>query len=44
MRLWLNKATSRNLTAADVLDAEQNLQVGAGRIGQQPTRWANVST
>ncbi len=41
MRLWLdpNKLASRNLTAADVLDAvqEQNLQVGAGRIGQQPT-------
>jgi len=40
MRLWdPNKLASRKLTAADVLDAvqEQNLQVGAGRIGQQPT-------
>lgn len=41
MRLWLdpNKLASRNLTAQDVVDAieEQNLQVGAGRIGAQPT-------
>lgn len=41
MRLWLdpNKLASRNLTAQDVIDAieEQNRQVGAGRIGQQPT-------
>lgn len=40
MRLWLdpNKLASRNLTAQDVVDAldEQNLQVGAGQIGQQP--------
>ncbi|MGB7440553.1 MAG: efflux RND transporter permease subunit, partial [Coleofasciculaceae cyanobacterium] len=40
MRLWLdpNKLTSRNLTAQDVVDAlrEQNIQVGAGRIGQPP--------
>jgi len=40
MRLWLdpNKLASRNLTAQDVIDAlnEQNLQVGAGQIGQQP--------
>lgn len=40
MRLWLdpNKLASRNLTAEDVIDAlnEQNLQVGAGQIGQQP--------
>ena len=41
MRLWLdpNKLASRNLTAQDVVDAieEQNIQVGAGRIGQQPS-------
>ncbi|MCC5624246.1 efflux RND transporter permease subunit [Nostoc sp. CHAB 5715] len=41
MRLWLNPSSlaSRNLTAQDVIDAlnEQNLQVGAGQIGQQPT-------
>ncbi|WP_373526906.1 efflux RND transporter permease subunit [Nostoc sp.] len=41
MRLWLNpnSLASRNLTAQDVIDAlnEQNLQVGAGQIGQQPT-------
>lgn len=40
MRLWLdpNKLASRNLVAQDVIDAlnEQNLQVGAGQIGQQP--------
>ncbi|KJH70973.1 efflux RND transporter permease subunit [Aliterella atlantica] len=40
MRLWLdpNRLASRNLTAQDVVDAlrEQNLQVGAGQIGQQP--------
>jgi hydrophobic/amphiphilic exporter-1 (mainly G- bacteria), HAE1 family len=40
MRLWLdpNKLASRNLTADDVVNAlnEQNLQVGAGQIGQQP--------
>jgi hydrophobe/amphiphile efflux-1 (HAE1) family protein len=42
MRLWLdpNKLASRNLTAQDVVDAieEQNLQVGAGQIGQPPTQ------
>ncbi len=41
MRLWLdpNRLTSRNLTAQDVVNAlnEQNLQVGAGQIGQPPT-------
>lgn len=41
MRLWLdpNKLASRNLTAQDVIDAvqEQNIQVGAGQIGQPPT-------
>ncbi len=41
MRLWLdpNRLASRNLTAEDVVDAlnEQNLQVGAGQLGQSPT-------
>jgi hydrophobic/amphiphilic exporter-1 (mainly G- bacteria), HAE1 family len=41
MRLWLdpNRLASRNLTAQDVVDAlnEQNIQVGAGQIGQPPT-------
>jgi hydrophobic/amphiphilic exporter-1 (mainly G- bacteria), HAE1 family len=41
MRLWLdpNRLASRNLTAQDVVDAlnEQNIQVGAGQIGQQPS-------
>ena len=40
MRLWLdpNRLASRLLTAQDVVDAlnQQNLQVGAGRIGQPP--------
>ncbi|HAJ61270.1 MAG TPA: hydrophobe/amphiphile efflux-1 family RND transporter [Cyanobacteria bacterium UBA8543] len=40
MRLWLdpNRLASRGLTAQDVVTAlnEQNLQVGAGAIGQQP--------
>ncbi|MFN6198643.1 MAG: efflux RND transporter permease subunit [Dolichospermum sp.] len=40
MRLWLdpNKLASRNLTTNDIINAlnEQNLQVGAGQIGQQP--------
>ncbi|CAA9572982.1 RND efflux system, inner membrane transporter [uncultured Synechococcales cyanobacterium] len=41
MRLWLdpNRLASRSLTAQDVVNAlnEQNLQVGAGQIGQPPT-------
>ncbi|HEY9710128.1 MAG TPA: efflux RND transporter permease subunit, partial [Oculatellaceae cyanobacterium] len=41
MRLWLdpNRLASRSLTAQDVVNAlrEQNLQVGAGAIGQQPS-------
>jgi hydrophobic/amphiphilic exporter-1 (mainly G- bacteria), HAE1 family len=41
MRLWLdpNRLASRNLTAQDVVNAlkDQNLQVGAGQIGQPPT-------
>ncbi|MDB9328724.1 efflux RND transporter permease subunit, partial [Nodularia spumigena CS-590/02] len=40
MRLWLdpNSLSSRGLTMADVANAlvEQNLQVGAGSIGQEP--------
>ncbi|HEY9660073.1 MAG TPA: efflux RND transporter permease subunit, partial [Allocoleopsis sp.] len=40
MRLWLdpNRLASRGLTTQDVADAirEQNIQVGAGAIGQQP--------
>lgn len=41
MRIWLdpNALAARSLTAQDVVNAisEQNIQVGAGRIGQQPT-------
>jgi hydrophobic/amphiphilic exporter-1 (mainly G- bacteria), HAE1 family len=41
MRMWVDPArlASRNLTAQDVVNAlqEQNLQVGAGQIGQPPT-------
>ncbi len=40
MRIWLDpeKAASRNLTSADIVNAirEQNVQVAAGAIGQQP--------
>jgi len=40
MRVWLNpdKAAARNLTANDIVNAirEQNVQVAAGAIGQQP--------
>ncbi|MGF1515286.1 MAG: efflux RND transporter permease subunit [Elainellaceae cyanobacterium] len=40
MRIWLdpNRLASRGLTAGDVVDAlrEQNIQVGAGRVGQPP--------
>ncbi|WP_353931492.1 efflux RND transporter permease subunit [Okeanomitos corallinicola TIOX110] len=40
MRLWLdpNKLATRKLTTSDVINAlnEQNLQVGAGQIGQEP--------
>lgn len=42
MRLWLNpqKIASLNLTASDVINAvrEQNVQVAAGVVGQQPTQ------
>lgn len=41
MRLWLepNALASRNLTATDVTNAlqEQNIQVGLGAVGQQPS-------
>jgi multidrug efflux pump len=44
MRIWLNpdKIASRNLTASDVVAAirEQNVQVAAGAIGQQPVSHA----
>src|SRR3954466_10182186 len=40
MRLWLNpdKIAARNLTAGDVVRAirEQNVQIAAGAVGQQP--------
>src|SRR5438874_1018020 len=40
MRVWLNpdKLAARNLTASDIVSAirEQNVQVAAGAIGQQP--------
>jgi len=40
MRVWLNpdKIAARNLTASDVVNAirEQNVQVAAGSVGQQP--------
>ncbi|HVS35404.1 MAG TPA: efflux RND transporter permease subunit, partial [Gemmataceae bacterium] len=40
MRVWLDpdRLASRNLTAVDVINAlkEQNIQVAAGQIGQQP--------
>jgi gold/copper resistance efflux pump len=40
MRVWLdpNKIASRGLTASDVTSAikEQNVQVAAGSVGQQP--------
>ena len=40
MRVWLNpdKIAARNLTASDIVDAirEQNVQIAAGAIGQQP--------
>jgi hydrophobic/amphiphilic exporter-1 (mainly G- bacteria), HAE1 family len=42
MRVWVDPArlASRGLTAQDAVDAleEQNLQVGAGKIGQAPTK------
>ncbi|MUG98622.1 efflux RND transporter permease subunit [Scytonema sp. UIC 10036] len=41
MRIWLDPEAlaARNLISQDVINAitEQNIQVGAGRIGQQPT-------
>jgi hydrophobe/amphiphile efflux-1 (HAE1) family protein len=41
MRIWLDpdKLAARNLTASDVVQTvqQQNLQVGSGRIGQEPS-------
>lgn len=41
MRIWLdpNKLAARGLTANDVIQTvqQQNLQIGAGRIGQEPS-------
>jgi multidrug efflux pump len=41
MRVWLDpeKASARNLTASDIVKAirEQNVQVAAGAVGQQPS-------
>ncbi|MDD2865176.1 MAG: efflux RND transporter permease subunit, partial [Methylococcales bacterium] len=46
MRLWLNpqKIASLNLTASEVVNAvrEQNVQVAAGVVGQQPTQESNA--
>jgi HAE1 family hydrophobic/amphiphilic exporter-1 len=40
MRIWLDpgRMTARSITAGDVVDAlrEQNIQVGAGQVGQAP--------
>ncbi len=42
MRIWLDprRLASRNLTASDVVSAlrEQNVQIAAGQVGQQPAR------
>ena len=42
MRIWLDpdKVAARNLTASDIVSAirEQNVQVAAGAVGQQPVR------
>src|SRR5215813_4579867 len=42
MRVWLNpdKIAAQNLTASDVVDAirEQNVQIAAGAVGQQPVK------
>ncbi|WP_395751084.1 efflux RND transporter permease subunit [Prosthecobacter sp.] len=42
MRVWIDpdKAAARGLTSGDIVNAirEQNIQVAAGTIGQQPTR------
>lgn len=47
MRLWLdpNALAGRGLTATDVSDAltSQNVQVGAGSIGQAPTKTSQTS-
>jgi len=42
MRLWLDpvRMAGRGLTAPDVVNAlaEQNVEVAAGQVGQQPAR------
>ena len=47
MRLWLdpNALASRSLTATDVSDAltSQNVQVGAGSIGEAPTKTSQIA-
>ena len=44
MRIWLdpNKVAARSMTASDVVNAirEQNIQVAAGSVGQQPVQEA----
>jgi hydrophobe/amphiphile efflux-1 (HAE1) family protein len=44
MRIWIDpdKAAARGLTASDIVNAirEQNIQVAAGAIGQQPVKGA----
>jgi multidrug efflux pump len=45
MRIWIDpdKAAARGLTSGDIVNAirEQNIQVAAGTIGQQPTKDAS---
>ncbi|MFZ2280117.1 MAG: multidrug efflux RND transporter permease subunit [Prosthecobacter sp.] len=45
MRVWIDpdKAAARGLTSGDIVNAirEQNIQVAAGTIGQQPTKEAS---
>jgi hydrophobic/amphiphilic exporter-1 (mainly G- bacteria), HAE1 family len=47
MRLWLdpNALASRGLTSTDVSDAltSQNIQVGAGSMGQAPTKTSQIA-
>jgi multidrug efflux pump len=48
MRIWIDpdKAAARGLTAGDIVNAirEQNIQVAAGTIGQQPTKDAPLNS
>ena len=47
VRVWLSpdRLASRNMTAGDAVEAlrEQNVQVAAGQIGQQPATTASIS-